>query len=77
LDGVINGVLGFAFGCVMPKRGLMGSLSFADQDEEEKEESSASTTSTAGGKVWLYHPVLFFLSYDCNCNVFNTMPWPL
>jgi hypothetical protein len=38
----------------------MGLLSFADQDEEEKEESSGSATSTAGGKVCLYHPVLFF-----------------
>lgn len=42
------------------KAGLMGLLSFADQDEEEKEESSGSATSTAGGKVCLYHPVLFF-----------------
>ena len=44
----------------MPKRGLIGLSSFADQDEEEKEESSASATSTTRGKVCLYHPVLFF-----------------
>ncbi|AQK54062.1 Ubiquitin carboxyl-terminal hydrolase 3 [Zea mays] len=29
--------------------------------DEEKEESSVSAaTSTSAGKVWLYHPVLFF-----------------
>lgn len=61
---MINGVLRFAslldFWLCDAKAGLMGLLSFADQDEEEKEESSGSATSTTGGKVCLYHPVLFF-----------------
>lgn len=54
-----------AFVYVTPKRGLMDSSS--DQDEENKEESSVSATSTAGGKVWLYYPLMFFfMSCDCN-----------
>lgn len=74
LGAVINGLLRFAFCCVMSNQGLMDSLSFTDQDEE-KEESSAFATSTAGDKVCLYHPVLLFLS--CDCSVFDTMARPL